>query len=675
MKKLTSIILLITFILVLAACQDRDDPRKHVPPNISGTGDITYFIGDPLPDYREGVSAYDLTDGDLTDAIIIDDSDVDYETAGVYPLVYRVTDSDGNTVTKTVNVIVIESSGGTTSPPVILGATNHTHVSGQAPPDYLAGVVAFDANEGYLTDLIILDDSAVDYETPGTYPVTMTVSNTTGGQAVVTISVTVIEPMAGIDHLDIYYLNDLHGFIMEEGNRMGMARVGNLILDAFDQKPDNTLFISGGDMLQGTLLSNHFHGESVIDLLNMMHHDAFVIGNHEFDWGLEQVTRYFNPAYEGTQAQFPLLGANVYFKGTTTIPDFIEPYTVIERAGVRIGIIGLMGYGLESSIADAMVRDYEFGNPVPVVEHYAEHLRMTEDVQVILVAIHGADGSFNQAVGNLTGNQRVDAVFNGHSHQTYVQFHSRSGVNMPIMQSGGYGSAVGHLRLDLNHDGQVTGYLAQNLNGGNEARLNIAHPVIETRLDDIIEAVEASLGKPIFEPILIAGQSLSRGDLTVYMAKLIRLSSDSDIAFHNYGGTRISISNGAGISLNTVHQVFPFDNRIKTTYLSGATIKDLLTQNYYQNHDIRPGVIFEDDTYYKVATNDYVFDYPAGVFIHGIDSEDTGIFMRDLFIAVLENQRDAGYTHFYLSTPIVLQVPIWIDRFLIKDEKAYRYET
>lgn len=675
MKKFTSIVLLITFILVLVACQDQNDPRKLVPPSISGAQDITHYIGDPVPDYLGGVSATDLTDGDLTEAIIADDSGVDLETPGVYPLVYRVTDSDGNTVTKTVNVVVIESSSGTTTPPIILGATNHTHSIGQEPPDYLAGVVAFDANEGYLTNLIILDDSAVDYDTPGTYPVTMTVSNTTSGQAVVTITVTVIEPLASIDHLDIYYVNDVHGFIMEEGNRIGMARIGNLILDAFEHKPDNTLFISGGDMLQGSLLSNYFHGESMIDLLNHMHHDAFVIGNHEFDWGLEKVTRYFDPSYEGVRAQFPLLGANVYVKGTTTRPDFIDAYTVIERAGVRIGIIGLMGEGLETSIAEAMVRDYEFGDPYPVVQHYAGHLRVVEEVQVVLVVIHGADSSFNQAVGNLTGNQRVDAVFNGHSHQTYAQFHSRSGVNMPIMQSGGYGTSVGHLRLDLNHDGMVTNYVAQNLNGSNEARLNIASPVIETRIDDIIEAIEASLGKPIFEPILIAGEWLSRGDLTTYMAKLIRLHSDSDIAFHNYGGTRNDIANGEGITLNKAYQVFPFDNRIKTTYLSGATIKGLLTQNYYQYHDIRPGVTFSDEVYYKVATNDYVFDYPYGVFIHGMDTEDTGIYMRDVFIAVLENQRDDGYTHFYRSTPIVLQVPAWFERFVLRYDSPNRSET
>ena len=675
MKKFTSIVLLITFILVLVACQDQNDPRKLVPPSISGAQDITHYIGDPVPDYLGGVSATDLTDGDLTEAIIADDSGVDLETPGVYPLVYRVTDSDGNTVTKTVNVVVIESSSGTTTPPIILGATNHTHSIGQEPPDYLAGVVAFDANEGYLTNLIILDDSAVDYDTPGTYPVTMTVSNTTSGQAVVTITVTVIEPLASIDHLDIYYVNDVHGFIMEEGNRIGMARIGNLILDAFEHKPDNTLFISGGDMLQGSLLSNYFHGESMIDLLNHMHHDAFVIGNHEFDWGLEKVTRYFDPSYEGVRAQFPLLGANVYVKGTTTRPDFIDAYTVIERAGVRIGIIGLMGEGLETSIAEAMVRDYEFGDPYPVVQHYAGHLRVVEEVQVVLVVIHGADSSFNQAVGNLTGNQRVDAVFNGHSHQTYAQFHSRSGVNMPIMQSGGYGTSVGHLRLDLNHDGMVTNYVAQNLNGSNEARLNIASPVIETRIDDIIEAIEASLGKPIFEPILIAGEWLSRGDLTTYMAKLIRLHSDSDIAFHNYGGTRNDIANGEGITLTKAYQVFPFDNRIKTTYLSGATIKGLLTQNYYQYHDIRPGVTFSDEVYYKVATNDYVFDYPYGVFIHGMDTEDTGIYMRDVFIAVLENQRDDGYTHFYRSTPIVLQVPAWFERFVLRYDSPNRSET
>ena len=90
---------------------------------------------------------------------------------------------------------------------------------------------------------------------------------------------------------------------------IGLDYFANVIMA--EQEDKDVLFITGGDILQGQLLSNHFYGESIIFALNEMKLDAFVIGNHEFDWGLEKVLGYFNGENE-IQADFPFLGANVF---------------------------------------------------------------------------------------------------------------------------------------------------------------------------------------------------------------------------------------------------------------------------------------------------------------------------------------------------------------------------
>ena len=106
--------------------------------------------------------------------------------------------------------------------------------------------------------------------------------------------------------LNIYYLNDLHGRILPDGSSMGIANIANLILDAKDQDPEHTIFLAGGDMLQGHVISNYYTGASVIDILNHMDLDAYVVGNHEFDWGIDQVLQYFDGTNE-LQAQYPFL--------------------------------------------------------------------------------------------------------------------------------------------------------------------------------------------------------------------------------------------------------------------------------------------------------------------------------------------------------------------------------
>src|SRR5690606_22609607 len=86
---------------------------------------------------------------------------------------------------------------------------------------------------------------------------------------------------------NIYYINDFHGAILNADGQMGFARIGNLIIDEKSKHKDTTLFITGGDILQGQLISNWYNGASTIELLNDMELDAFVVGNHEFDWGID----------------------------------------------------------------------------------------------------------------------------------------------------------------------------------------------------------------------------------------------------------------------------------------------------------------------------------------------------------------------------------------------------
>jgi 2',3'-cyclic-nucleotide 2'-phosphodiesterase (5'-nucleotidase family) len=160
-----------------------------------------------------------------------------------------------------------------------------------------------------------------------------------GNEKIVTVTVSVLEAPdpSLISELNIFYINDTHGAILYNGNQMGLSKIGNLVLDERSIRPENTIFIAGGDILQGTLISNYFNGASTIDALNTIGLDAFVLGNHEFDWGLETVTEYFNPNALDLKAEFPLLGANVFLEGTTTRPDHIDAYTIIQKGNIKVG--------------------------------------------------------------------------------------------------------------------------------------------------------------------------------------------------------------------------------------------------------------------------------------------------------------------------------------------------
>ncbi|HCB66955.1 MAG TPA: hypothetical protein DEP70_05295 [Acholeplasmataceae bacterium] len=664
MKKILLAIPLIFILLLLIGCEPTPTPTDFVAPSFSGETSITYEIGDELPDFTEYFTAVDLVDGDLSSSINFDDSEINYLVPGTYGLTLSVSDLSGNTSNLVINIYVVDTGN-----PVILGAIDITYEIGDAVPDYLLGVTAEDAVDGDLTNHIEVNSSNVNLEAEGLYNLVYTVRDGSNRTATVVVSVTVIDPnyVEPIDLLNIYYINDLHGAITYESEQMGLARIGNLVMDERSRNPENTLFIGGGDLLQGTLISNYFEGRSTVNALDAIGMDAFVLGNHEFDWGLSTVTRYRNPLYTDDQVDAPILGANVFLDGTETRPDFIDPYTIVQKGNIKVGIIGVMGYGLESSIAVSKIQGYHFASPEYWATFYAEYLRTVEQVDIVLVVLHdnGISTGFNQTMSQLSGNQKVDAVFNGHSHSSYSGYLTRTGsTSMPYIQSSSNGKNLGRVRLTLDSEGNITASSVTNLTASTDSRLNVAN----AEINSIIASYELQIEPLLTEVIMVSGAYMSQSALSFYMAKLMRVATGSDVAFQNLGGTRAPIMNAQNITVATLYQIFPFDNKIKTTYLTGAQINSFINSSGGAYHDIRDDMSFDDSTYYKVATNDYMFDQTYNPFISGIDSEDTGILIRDVLEQVLRNQAEV-YDFFLLTNPVVLGSSYRkLDAFILKSE-------
>lgn len=446
---------------------------------------------------------------------------------------------------------------------------------------------------------------------------------------------------ADIGFLDIYYLNDFHGAILENDEELGFANIANFLITQKELYPENTIILAGGDMLQGSALSNYYAGLSTINIMNEMYFDAFTVGNHEFDWGIDVVTNYFDGNEDNGEANFPLLGANVFYKGTTDIVEHMDPYVIIERGDLKIGIIGTIGYGLEYSIATSKVEDYEFGSPAQIIEDYTYYLRTEMDVDYVIVASHDTGSTLNSQLAGLTGDYRVDAVFNGHSHSVY----SETNLGFPVVQSGGYGEYVGHVRFELT-DNLLTSFTAENLDFYSSELLRTPNEVVQS----IITGYQAETDSLFNTPIITTGEYFDKTDLSIWIARMMRISTGADIGFQNSGGTRTSISDDSEINLSVLYQVWPFDNVVKTVYLTGAEIKYLMYDLIYDT-EIES---FDDTTLYKVATNDYTFDKTSNPFIDGIDPYNTGIILRDLAESELEKQ-SLVYDYFYFNNTILTE--------------------
>jgi 2',3'-cyclic-nucleotide 2'-phosphodiesterase (5'-nucleotidase family) len=444
------------------------------------------------------------------------------------------------------------------------------------------------------------------------------------------------------DQLEIFYINDLHGALAEDGDELGLAKIANLIQTRRTQSDGQVLFLGGGDLLQGSALSNYYNGLSTIELLNEMGMDAMTIGNHEFDWGLDTVLAYRDGNLENGEADFPFLGANIFYEDTNDIPNYVDPYIIIEKGSFKIGIIGTIGDTLESSIATSRVEGYEFRDSVSIIADYSAYLRTVEDCNVIISMAHES-GYINPQLTRLEGDERIDFILNAHSHQ--ITYTTIGGV--PQLQSGSNGEAVGYIHLTID-DGVIENDLA-NLNAYSEPLLQTPYQPVA----DMIEVYVLETYDLFNEPIISSSSYYRESDLSLWLTKLINTATNSDISFHNYGGTRAPLESGEMITRSTLYDIWPFDNTIKTVYLTGTEIEYLINASqlaYYTEH-----TDFEADTLYKVATNDYVFDKPSNPFINGTDITITPFILRDFVEQELILQSEL-YTGFSIENDI-LSIP------------------
>ena len=441
-------------------------------------------------------------------------------------------------------------------------------------------------------------------------------------------------------HLNVYYLNDTHGAVLNKGDELGLANIGNYLNDEYSKNPDSSIFITGGDILQGQLISNNSKGEIMIDIFNHLNLDAFVIGNHEFDWGLEEVLKYFDPNYTGIKANFPILGANVKRKSDGLRPNFIDSYTIVEKDGLNVGIIGVIGDGLESSISTLRVKDYYFSDAYQAVLETANEI--LSFVDTILVVNHSNSQSFNQKVGEI---DKVSAIFNGHSHTTYTGYINNK---VPYIQSGSNGKMVGKVSLEFNGNFEFVKGNAKNIN--NDERLYQADQFINNLINSYYEDIRNLYE----ETLLVARNSIDKNDLAIYIAKVMKEATNAAIGFQNSGGTREDITAGQNITGADLFQIFPFDNQIVYTKVTGKELKELYNDSYLIKSNTLNLNEINDNELYTVATNDYIFYSSHQNFAFGNKTPNLYGDMYETFYEVMLNLKEEGHTYFDSSSPIII---------------------
>ena len=198
-----------------------------------------------------------------------------------------------------------------------------------------------------------------------------------------------------------------------QANKGGYLRRVVLLEEMRSQHPDNLLLLDCGDFSQGSVFYNIYQGEVEVKLMNLMHYDACTIGNHEFDFGLE------NLAHLMRTAEFPFVCCNDDFTGTPC-EGLTKPYIIKERAGVRVGIFGVCPQP-QGLITAKNFEGMRYTKPAKAAQPVIDHLRNNEHCDVVVCLSHlGWGEAPDMDIDFISSTTGIDILLGGHSH-TYFE--------------------------------------------------------------------------------------------------------------------------------------------------------------------------------------------------------------------------------------------------------------
>ena len=257
-----------------------------------------------------------------------------------------------------------------------------------------------------------------------------------------------------IAELDFFAINDLHGKFDDTDTQPGVDELSTYLKLQKITNP-NTVFLSSGDMWQGSSESNLTHGNIMTEWMNELGFASMTLGNHEYDWGSEKVK------INGELAEFPLLAINVFDRATNERVSYASPSVTVSLGDIEIGIIGAIG-DVYSDISSDKVQDVYFkvGDELTeLVMRESERLKSL-GADIIVYSLHDGyeKSKYNGSVVpdsdissyydiDLSYGGYVDIVFEGHTHKSYS---IKDTAGIYHLQGGGENRGICHAELQYN---------------------------------------------------------------------------------------------------------------------------------------------------------------------------------------------------------------------------------
>jgi 2',3'-cyclic-nucleotide 2'-phosphodiesterase (5'-nucleotidase family) len=376
--------------------------------------------------------------------------------------------------------------------------------------------------------------------------------------------------------LRILGINDFHGalesrqFGWSGGRLVGGAAALKASLDsaaAACRCP--VLRLDGGDELQGTLASNLVYGRSTIEALRRFGLDAAVVGNHELDWGVDTMMARMK------ESNWAWLAANVFDSLTGRRPVWAVPFTMVERGGLRIGLVGYMSARTKQMVSAEQVAGLRWQRGVGAIRDALDSLRAAGADLTILVAHEGGFCDSLPCRGEIftlareLDSTRVQLIVSGHTHSLV-----NARVNgIPIVQSRSSGTAYSVSDLVRRDDGQREWRIRVETVWADQITPDSGVNAVLDRYRPMVERLAGRRVAFLADTLTRRGNQFALGNL---IADAQRAALPGiDVAIMNNGGIRRDLPAGP-VSYGDLYELHPFGNNVVRVSVTGAVLRQAL---------------------------------------------------------------------------------------------------
>ena len=478
--------------------------------------------------------------------------------------------------------------------------------------------------------------------------------------------------------ITILYTNDLHANVdpflfrgIDEKEKVGgFANIAAFVKEK-RKKNETVFFFDAGDYFTGPAISTLTEGEAIVDIVDSMGYDAVSVGNHEFDHGwknaLEKLKKF----------KTPVVLSNIFITETGEM-FWDKPYVIIEKNGIKLGVIGIHGkFTFYETITANAIKGLEARDEEEYLKKYIAEIKDKVDLVVVL-AHEGASAkeaskktddvaeALKKDIELAENVKGIDVLISGHEHKGTPQ--ALVSGNTIIVSTDAFGSEVGELNLVLDsktkkilsYNNKLNIIYAKDISGDSDTQkiINSWNRAIDEKTKEVVGRTEVALTRSYNSESLL-------GDITadaIYFSAVSK-GEAPDFAVTNGGGIRTDLEKG-DITQKDVIATSPFPNILVVFTLSGKEVTEMFEHSAGLTNavlQVSHGIVMEydpkketgkrltklelngqkidPDKKYRVATNEFLANGGDGFtqFLSGTERTDINGYM--MYSAIMDYLR------------------------------------